>query len=118
MKTYGFFDIRSTNHYATILSETPLGSISGHTPYRVSKAEFHPSGRFIATCWFACFLTPLFIVDNALNQVYIFFHSHDNSWRLWDVEQQVEVLYQEGHSRPVLDIAFQCDGSICATGYA
>ena len=42
--------------------------------------------------------------------------SHDNSWRLWDLETKTELLHQEGHSRPVLDISFQCDGSICATG--
>jgi len=41
---------------------------------------------------------------------------HDNSWRLWDINQKIELLHQEGHSRPVMDISFQCDGSICATG--
>ena len=32
-------------------SEEPLAHLDGHTPYRVSKAEFHPSGRFLGTCW-------------------------------------------------------------------
>ena len=45
-----------------------------------------------------------------------FLFSHDNSWHLYDFVRQTEVLYQEGHSRPVMDIAFQADGSICATG--
>ena len=43
--------------------------------------------------------------------------SHDNSWRLWDLVKNEEILHQEGHSKPVIDISFQCDGSICATGY-
>jgi U4/U6 small nuclear ribonucleoprotein PRP4 len=30
--------------------DRPIGSLDGHAPYRVSKAEFHPSGRFVATC--------------------------------------------------------------------
>lgn len=45
------------------------------------------------------------------------FFSHDNSWRLFDLEQNEEVLYQEGHSKPVYDISFQCDGSVALTGY-
>jgi U4/U6 small nuclear ribonucleoprotein PRP4 len=31
-------------------SENPIGELNGHAPNRVSKAEFHPSGRFLATC--------------------------------------------------------------------
>lgn len=73
-------------------SEKPMAFLDGHAPHRVSKAEFHPHGQYLATC------------------------CHDNSWRLWDLETKTELLHQEGHSRPVLDISFQCDGSICATG--
>lgn len=73
-------------------NEKPIGQLEGHKPYRVSKAEFHPNGRHLATC------------------------CHDNSWRLWDVTRNEELLHQEGHCLPVLDISFQCDGSICATG--
>lgn len=73
-------------------SDQKIGELSGHTPNRVSKAEFHPNGRHMAT---VC---------------------HDNSWRLWDMNRTEEILHQEGHSRPVIDISFQCDGSICATG--
>ena len=41
--------------------------------------------------------------------------SFDHSWRLWDLEVQDEVLHQEGHSKPVYDIAFQQDGALAAT---
>lgn len=40
----------------------------------------------------------------------------DNSWRLVDLETEMEVLHQEGHSKAVYDINFQCDGSLAATG--
>ncbi|VDP23682.1 unnamed protein product [Soboliphyme baturini] len=73
-------------------SELPIADIEGHAPYRVSRLAFHPSGRFLATC---CF---------------------DKSWRLFDLEQNEEVLFQEGHSKAVFDIAFQCDGSVALTG--
>ncbi|GFS26665.1 U4/U6 small nuclear ribonucleoprotein Prp4-like [Elysia marginata] len=32
-------------------SEEPLADIEGHAPYRVSRLKYHPSGRFLATCW-------------------------------------------------------------------
>ena len=73
-------------------SEEPVANIDGHVPYRVSRLEFHPSGRFLGTC------------------------CYDNSWRLWDLEQFTEVLHQEGHCKPVFCISFQTDGSVCATG--
>ncbi|KZS06618.1 U4/U6 small nuclear ribonucleoprotein Prp4 [Daphnia magna] len=73
-------------------SEEPIADMEGHAPHRVSKVEFHPSGRFLATCVF------------------------DNSWRLWDLQQGVEVLHQEGHSKPVYNIAFNIDGSVAVTG--
>ncbi|XP_074599181.1 U4-U6 small nuclear riboprotein factor 60K [Brevipalpus obovatus] len=72
-------------------SEEPIGSLEGHEPHRVSRLAFHPSGRFLAT---ACF---------------------DKSWRLWDLEANEEVLYQEGHSKEVYDVAFHPDGSLAAT---
>lgn len=40
----------------------------------------------------------------------------DNSWRLWDLQQCTEVLHQEGHVKPVYCMAFQIDGSVCASG--
>ncbi|KAL0280003.1 UNVERIFIED_CONTAM: hypothetical protein PYX00_001432 [Menopon gallinae] len=41
---------------------------------------------------------------------------YDSSWRLWDLEQQQEVLHQEGHCKAVHCISFQNDGSVAATG--
>ncbi|XP_014214945.1 U4/U6 small nuclear ribonucleoprotein Prp4 [Copidosoma floridanum] len=73
-------------------SEKPLAEVEGHEPHRVSRLAFHPSGRFLGTC------------------------CYDSSWRLWDLEQQAEVLHQEGHTRPVHCMSFQCDGSVVATG--
>ena len=72
--------------------EKPLAEVEGHEPFRVSKLQFHPSGRFLGTC------------------------CYDSSWRLWDLEQQAEVLHQEGHAKPMHCISFQCDGSVSATG--
>lgn len=57
--------------------EEPLAEVEGHEPHRVSRIAFHPSGRFLGTC------------------------CYDSSWRLWDLEQQAEVLHQEGHARAV-----------------
>lgn len=73
-------------------SEDPLADVEGHSPHRVSRLAFHPSGRFLGTC---CF---------------------DGSWRLWDLEQRQEVLHQEGHCKPIYCISYQIDGSVCATG--
>ncbi|EEC19103.1 U4/U6 small nuclear ribonucleoprotein Prp4, putative, partial [Ixodes scapularis] len=73
-------------------SEEPISSLKGMCPHRVSRVAFHPSGRFLACCVF------------------------DNSWRLVDLEREMEVLHQEGHSKAVYDISFQCDGSLAATG--
>ncbi|CAH2101529.1 unnamed protein product [Euphydryas editha] len=73
-------------------SKSPVASLAGHGPARVARAEFHPSGRFLATTVF------------------------DHSWRLWDLHTQKEVLHQEGHAKPVYSIAFQCDGSLVVTG--
>lgn len=76
----------------TLNSETPLAEVEGHAPHRVSRVQFHPSGRYLGTC---CF---------------------DNSWRLWDLTKCEEVLHQEGHVKPVYCMSFQCDGSVVATG--
>lgn len=73
-------------------SEESVADINGHMPHRVSKVEFHPSGRFLAT---TCY---------------------DSSWRLWDLEQKTEVLHQEGHAKAVHCLAFQVDGSVIVTG--
>ena len=66
-----------------------------------------------------------------------YFNSYDNSWRLFDLERQMEILhqvsyqqneaiitsfigsknlsYQEGHSCSVYDIQFHLDGSLVGT---
>ncbi|KAK7575478.1 hypothetical protein V9T40_011764 [Parthenolecanium corni] len=73
-------------------SETPIAEVEGHAPHRVSRIKFHPSGRFLGTC------------------------CYDHSWRLFDLVKCEEVLHQEGHCKPVYCMAFQCDGSVVATG--
>ncbi|XP_018494955.1 U4/U6 small nuclear ribonucleoprotein Prp4 [Galendromus occidentalis] len=72
-------------------SDAPVETIRDMQPHRVSRVAFHPSGRFLACC------------------------VYDNTWRLIDMEKNLEILYQEGHSKPVHDIAFHCDGSLAAT---
>jgi U4/U6 small nuclear ribonucleoprotein PRP4 len=59
---------------------------------RVNNVEFHPTGRFIASS------------------------SHDNTWRLWDVEYKKELLVQDGHVTHVYPISFQTDGALLASG--
>lgn len=61
-------------------------------------------------------------------------YSFDCSWRLWDLETQIEVLHQvipivdtvyyvcvclmqEGHSRAAYNIEFHPDGSLAGTWY-
>ena len=72
-------------------SPKPLADLEGHAPHRVSRVNFHPSGRFLATC------------------------CYDSSWRLWDLEVGEELLHQEGHTRAVYDIAFHPDGGLAAS---
>ena len=94
-----------------IFSDEPIADVEGHAPYRVSRLAFHPSGRFLATCWYA--VSRLRFTSS----VNVECCSFDHSWRLWDLEAQDEVLHQEGHSKPVYDVSFQQDGALCATAY-
>uniref|UniRef100_A0A8C1IQQ0 PRP4 pre-mRNA processing factor 4 homolog (yeast) n=1 Tax=Cyprinus carpio TaxID=7962 RepID=A0A8C1IQQ0_CYPCA len=73
------------------LSDEPVADIEGHS-MRVARVAWHPSGRFLGT---TCY---------------------DNSWRLWDLEAQEEILHQEGHSKGVHDLHFHPDGSLAGTG--
>jgi U4/U6 small nuclear ribonucleoprotein PRP4 len=71
--------------------DQPLATLEGHSG-RVCRAEFHPSGKYIASA------------------------SYDTTWRLWDVETTAELQLQEGHSREVYTVAFNNDGSLLASG--
>ncbi|XP_026317818.1 U4/U6 small nuclear ribonucleoprotein Prp4 [Hyposmocoma kahamanoa] len=79
-------------HLWNFVSESPIASLEGHSPARVARLAFHPSGRFLGATVF------------------------DHSWRLWDLHTATEVLHQEGHAKPVYCIAFQGDGSLAVTG--
>lgn len=68
----------------------PLHTLVGHS-HRLCRIAFHPSGKFLGTT------------------------SYDGTWRLWDVNELVCLLEQDGHSRGVYGIAFQCDGALVAT---
>ncbi|KAI3381341.1 hypothetical protein SNEBB_006417 [Seison nebaliae] len=73
--------------------DVPMGAIETHIPYRVPKLKIDKSGRYLAT---ACI---------------------DHSWRLYDLEMNMEILHQEGHSNVVQDLTFQPDTSlICTAG--
>lgn len=37
--------------YTCSCSEEPIADIEGHAPFRVSRLAYHPSGRFLGTCW-------------------------------------------------------------------
>nr|XP_036585693.1 u4 u6 small nuclear ribonucleoprotein prp4 [Colletotrichum truncatum]KAF6795744.1 u4 u6 small nuclear ribonucleoprotein prp4 [Colletotrichum truncatum] len=77
-------------HLWSLKQDTPLSTLTGHSA-RVSRVEFHPSGRYVASA------------------------SDDTTWRLWDVETTAELLLQEGHSRGVYAVSFNADGSLLAS---
>ncbi|KAF6841811.1 u4 u6 small nuclear ribonucleoprotein prp4 [Colletotrichum musicola] len=77
-------------HLWSLNQDTPLSTLTGHSA-RVSRVEFHPSGRYVASA------------------------SDDTTWRLWDVETTAELLLQEGHSRGVYAVSFNADGSLLAS---
>lgn len=69
----------------------PVSNIKAHS-HRITKTLFHPSGRYIAST------------------------SFDQTWKLFDVATEAELLEQEGHSKEVFAGAFHPDGSLFATG--
>mmetsp|Transcript_10464 Transcript_10464/g.63998 ORF Transcript_10464/g.63998 Transcript_10464/m.63998 type:complete len:405 (+) Transcript_10464:326-1540(+) len=68
-----------------------LATYKGHAD-RVARIAFHPYGDHLATT------------------------SFDRTRRLWDVETAAELLLQEGLSRAVYALAFQCDVSWSVSG--
>jgi len=73
------------------LDGAQIGTLEGHAG-RVCRTAYHPSGRFLGST------------------------SFDKTWRLWDLEKQMELLMQEGHYKEAYAIAFHPDGSLVATG--
>lgn len=71
-------------------NETPAATFHGHEN-RIVRTKFHPSGKYIASA------------------------SFDQTWRLWDVETQQQLLLQEGHSKEVYTLGFQNDGALIAS---
>lgn len=69
----------------------PIACLKGHKA-RCSRLVFHPQGDHLISAAF------------------------DNTWRLWDLETQKQVLIQRGHSRPVYGVACHGDGSLLASG--
>lgn len=110
-------------------SAAPIATLQGHKD-RVNRVAFHPSGRFVGstsfdTTWYPfsllssrsfvvlSFSAPFLICASPASSVH---GSLIGRFRqLWDVETQKSLLIQEGHSRAVYGIAFQCDGSLVAT---
>ena len=45
-------------------NDEPIADIEGHSPHRVSRVTFHPSGRFLGTAW-------LVIVNTFLESIYV-----------------------------------------------
>ncbi|ODQ59546.1 hypothetical protein WICANDRAFT_78194 [Wickerhamomyces anomalus NRRL Y-366-8] len=70
--------------------EHPTATFNGHDN-RIVRTKFHPSGKYIASA------------------------SFDQTWRLWDVETQQQLLLQEGHSKEVYTLGFQNDGALLAS---
>jgi U4/U6 small nuclear ribonucleoprotein PRP4 len=75
----------------TSASQPLLATLKGHDD-RVNILGWHPSGK------------------------YLFASSHDNTWSLWDLATQKQLLRQDGHSRAVFGLSVHPDGSLLATG--
>lgn len=70
----------------------PVEAVYEGAEDRVNKVVIHPSKRFV------------------------FASSHDETWRMWDIETQQELLLQEGHSTPVYGLALHADGGLIMSG--
>lgn len=74
-----------------LVDNSPICQLSGPQNWRVTRVRYHPCGSYLATC------------------------CSDNSWRLWDLASQAEILHQEGHSDAVFDLAFHPDGGLAGS---
>lgn len=73
---------------------TPLATLRDEEidePRQVGKVDAHPTGRYVACA------------------------SHDYTWKMWDITTEELLLAQEGHSKEVNAVKFQCDGSLLAS---
>jgi len=68
-----------------------IACLKGHKS-RCTRMVFHPMGHHLISA------------------------SYDNTWRLWDLETNKQVLIQRGHSRPVYGVAVHKEGSLLGTG--
>lgn len=68
-----------------------ISTLEGHLQ-RIGCLDFHPIGNYLGSV------------------------SYDETFRLWDIEKEKEILIQEGHFKPIHCISFQYDGSLCITG--
>lgn len=68
-----------------------ISTLDGHLQ-RIGCLEFHPMGSYLGSV------------------------SFDETFRLWDIEKETELLIQEGHYKPIHCLSFQSDGSLCVTG--
>jgi len=69
----------------------PTLTLEGHLQ-RLSRVAWHPMGSYVGTS------------------------SYDQTWRLWDIEMQKELLMQEGHDAAVYAFGFHPDGSLTMSG--
>lgn len=70
----------------------PQLRLRGASEGRIPKLAFHPNG------------------DHLVNT------SFDQTWKLWDINKEQELMEQEGHSKEVFACAIHPDGSLVATG--
>lgn len=74
-----------------LIDGNPTSILSDKQNWIVTRVRYHPTGSYLASC------------------------CSDNSWRLWDLTSEKEILHQEGHSDSVFDIAFHSDGSLAGS---